>query len=132
MNETVNFWKLFFCFTRISRSSSQTDSNETSSLRQTKYCQTEWHLYEIVTIKKQNRYYSQKTITYLLFVTVKIYIYLNLDILLIFLSTLYCAHHQHFVMTFSDDWILLTGKSRTKFILEIRNQDGFQIFLGFT
>ena len=37
-----------------------------------KYCQTERHLYEIVSVKKQNRYYSQQTITYFLLVTVKI------------------------------------------------------------
>jgi len=56
-------------------------------------------LYEIVLVKKQNRYCSQRAITgtYFLLVTVKIYIYLKLDILLIFF--MYCAHHQHFTLT---------------------------------
>ena len=40
--------------TRISNPRAQTGSNETPSFRQTKYCQTERHLYEeIVSVKKQ-------------------------------------------------------------------------------
>jgi len=56
MNETVNLWKLFLLGFPDPRA--QTGSNETP----TKYCQTERHLYEIVSVKKQNRYYSQQDI----------------------------------------------------------------------
>ena len=70
MNET--FGNCYFVVLGYQDPRAQTGSNETPSLRQTKYCQTERLLYEIVSVKKQNRCYSRQAITYFLLVTVKI------------------------------------------------------------
>ena len=51
INETVNLWKLFLL--GFPDPQTQIGSNETPSFRQTKYCQTERHLYEIVSVKQK-------------------------------------------------------------------------------
>ena len=108
MNETVNLWKLFFCCMVLGFQDprAQTGSNET--LRQTKYCQTERHLNEYVSVKKQNIILFTSDNVFPLNHRKNINLPETHRILFLFK---YRAHHELFVLTFFSQLNTLVEKS---------------------
>jgi dolichol kinase len=96
--------------TRISNPQAQTGSNETPSFRQTKYCQTERQQILLTTsgyIFPLSKNINLPETRHLIFLSIVLIINISLRQL-----------------------DTLTGKSMTKFILEIRNQDCFSDISG--
>ena len=92
INETVILWKLFLL--GFPDPQAQTGSNETPSFRQTKYCQTERHLYEIVSVKK-----TQILLTSNYIFPLSHSKNINLPETRHNYFYKYRSHHQHFVLT---------------------------------